>query len=77
MLRLNGIISTVISFFFIGAIKYERDYNKLLDIEKTKQLEEFKSLVYSLDKKAFLMVHETKFVYNVIVIYFFNYFLII
>jgi len=30
----------------------------------TKQLNEFKSLIYSLDKKAFLMVHETKFVYN-------------
>lgn len=30
----------------------------------TKQLDEFKSLIYSLDKKAFLMVHETKFVYN-------------
>lgn len=30
----------------------------------TKQLEEFKKLIYSLDKKAFLMVHETKFVYN-------------
>lgn len=30
----------------------------------TKQLNEFKKLIYSLDKKAFLMVHETKFVYN-------------
>ena len=30
----------------------------------TRQLDEFKSLIYSLDKKAFLMVHETKFVYN-------------
>ena len=30
----------------------------------TKQLDEFKSLIYSLDKKAFVMVHETKFVYN-------------
>lgn len=30
----------------------------------TKQLEDFKALIYSLDKKAFLMVHETKFVYN-------------
>jgi len=30
----------------------------------TKQLDDFKSLIYSLDKKAFLMVHETKFVYN-------------
>lgn len=30
----------------------------------TRQLEEFKALIYSLDKKAFLMVHETKFVYN-------------
>ena len=45
--------------------------NTLLEIEKhikpgvtTKQLDEFKSLIYSLDKKAFLMVHETKFVYN-------------
>lgn len=30
----------------------------------TKQLDEFKSLIYSLDKKAFIMVHETKVVYN-------------
>ena len=30
----------------------------------TKQLDNFKSLIYSLDKKAFIMVHETKFVYN-------------
>ena len=30
----------------------------------TKQLKDFKALIYSLDKKAFLMVHETKFVYN-------------
>ena len=30
----------------------------------TRQLDEFKSLIYSLDKKAFLMVHETKYVYN-------------
>jgi len=31
---------------------------------KTSQLKDFKSLIYSLDKKAFVMVRETKFVYN-------------
>ena len=30
----------------------------------TKQLDELKALIYSLDKKAFFMVHETKYVYN-------------
>ena len=30
----------------------------------TRQLDEFKSLIYSLDKKAFVMVQETKYVYN-------------
>lgn len=31
---------------------------------KSSQLKDFKSLIYSLDKKAFVMVRETKFVYN-------------
>ena len=31
---------------------------------KSTQLKDFKSLIYSLDKKAFIMVRETKFVYN-------------
>jgi uncharacterized protein YebE (UPF0316 family) len=31
---------------------------------KVSQLKDFKALIYSLDKKAFLMVHETKYVYN-------------
>jgi len=31
---------------------------------KNSQLNEFKSLIYALDKKAFIMVQETKYVYN-------------
>ena len=31
---------------------------------KSKQLNDFKKLVYSLDEKAFVTVQETKYVYN-------------
>jgi len=49
-----------------GVSSINMNENKLmliLQINK-KRLEECKNLIYSLDEKSFITVHETKYVYN-------------
>lgn len=56
-----GFAITVIE---LAATKFAGEKYMLLSEIKHSHLNDFKALIHSLDEKAFIMIHETKYVYN-------------